>query len=832
MKKTISVNIGGILFYIEEDGYELLKAYLESTYQRFQHQPEAKQSFANIESRVGEIFLDKLSENKSFINLEDVKQLLTALGESGDYQDTFAQPKTQNQTKSQNHFKFEQAYSSAFKEWETKEHIKSPIQEPIFPKEEDKSKKLYRDTSRKLIGGVASGIAYYFDIDPLLIRLVFLITLVDLFTNSSDGFPLIVIAAFVYLIMWIFVPANGQLPENLKVRRFYRDPDNKMLGGVASGFAHYFGVETIIIRFLFVISVFLGFGLLMYPILWFITPISHQPLHQVYDDNKLNLADIEKKVKELFSQKDDETEKKIVSFLLFPVRLLSYFSHNFSSTAQKSVVGFVHFIFAMIGISLIAVSSLVSIVLLSLVIIYFSSKIHEDIIPFFITLDDFEGVRFQTSKLLWDSIKFTVPPQTLIYTLLAIWIPFIFVGITGISILQRRWVASSVLNWSLIGCWIVGIMGTIMTVPMVAVEYQAEGSYKNTYSYTPTSKAIYLDVNENGNEHFMNVELQIRGHEKENIEIVQHFLSKGKSRSQAVDYAKSVLYNVQFEDSIITFDKNIQITEGTPFRGQSLKMKLLVPYNKPFHLTARMASIIRNTLTPYGYTVTDLDEDNVWVFDENGLRCVSCESKETIANIKKKKVIETKMEKFNKLFVEGNYLIHIVRGENHEIKAICGSDIGEINMQNNGGKLVIGEPDCEEDIFVNLIIQTPNIKEIELNGKVRAKLSGFEESRFKITLLDSAYLEANIEANKTTAELSDFSKLVLNGKTELLKLHLTGTSEVLAEACPSEQIEIVAEDISKANLNATENISIVSYGNSLVNYIGNPQKISVIKNED
>jgi phage shock protein PspC (stress-responsive transcriptional regulator) len=833
MKKTISVNIGGILFYIEEDGYELLKAYLESAHQRFQHQPEAKQSFDSIESRVAEIFLDKLSENKAFISLEDVKQLLVALGESSDFQETFTQTKTQKQTNPQNHFKFEQAYSSAFKEWETKEHTNPPIQEPILPKEEFTPKRLFRDTSRKLIGGVASGISYYFEIDPLLIRLVFLITLVDLFTDSNNDFPFIVIAAVIYGVMWAFIPANGQLPENLKIRRFFRDPDDRILGGISSGFAHYFGIETIIIRFLFVISALLGFGLLMYPILWLITPLSHQPLNEIYDDkNRINLADIEKKIKELFSQKDDETEKKIVSVVLYPIRLLSQFSTNFPSAAKQSVTGLFYFIFAMVGISFITISSIVSVALLSLTAMYFSTKIYEDITPFFITLDGFEGVRFETSKLLWDSIKLTVPPQTVIYTLFTIWTPFIVIGIMGASILQRRWVAPTSVNWSLLIVWIIGIIGTIVTVPMAAVEYQAEGSYKNTYSYLPSSKAIYFDVNDNSNEHFMNVELQIRGHEKENIEVVQHFFSQGKSRSQAVDYAKSVLYNVQFGDSIITFDRNIQLVDGTPFRGQRLKMKLLVPYNKPFHLSERMASILRNTLTPHGYTVAELEDDNVWMFDENGLRCVSCDSEETLANIKKKKVIQTQLERFNKLSVEGNYTINIVHGKSYEIKAICGTDMGEINMQNSDGELIIGVANSEEDVFINLIIQTPTIKEIELNGKIRAKLVGFDESRFKVTLLDSAYLEANINTDKMTAELSDFSKLVLNGKTELLKLHLTGTSEVSAEAYPSEKIEVVAEDLSKANVNASEAITVVSYGNSLVNYIGDPQKISVTKNDE
>jgi phage shock protein PspC (stress-responsive transcriptional regulator) len=56
-------------------------------------------------------------------------------------------------------------------------------------------------------------------------------------------------------------------------KRLFRDEDNATIGGVASGFANYFGIDVVIIRALFVLAVFVGgFGVPLYIILWVITP--------------------------------------------------------------------------------------------------------------------------------------------------------------------------------------------------------------------------------------------------------------------------------------------------------------------------------------------------------------------------------------------------------------------------------------------------------------------------------------------------------------------------------------------------------------------------------
>ena len=67
MKKNISINISGIIFHIEEDGYENLRKYLDSINKYFASFEDSSEILADIESRVAEIFLSKLNEGKQVI---------------------------------------------------------------------------------------------------------------------------------------------------------------------------------------------------------------------------------------------------------------------------------------------------------------------------------------------------------------------------------------------------------------------------------------------------------------------------------------------------------------------------------------------------------------------------------------------------------------------------------------------------------------------------------------------------------------------------------------------------------------------------------------------
>ena len=87
MKKNISINISGIIFHIEEDGYSKLKEYLESINSYFASYEDSSEIIADIESRIAEIFLTKLDEGKQVVTIEDVTALIATMGTTDDFED-------------------------------------------------------------------------------------------------------------------------------------------------------------------------------------------------------------------------------------------------------------------------------------------------------------------------------------------------------------------------------------------------------------------------------------------------------------------------------------------------------------------------------------------------------------------------------------------------------------------------------------------------------------------------------------------------------------------------------------------------------------------------
>jgi tRNA G37 N-methylase Trm5 len=85
MKKTLSINISGILFHIEEDGYDTLKNYLESINSHFSGYADSKEIISDIENRIAEIFLSYLKNNNQVITAENVTRLIEKMGTIADF---------------------------------------------------------------------------------------------------------------------------------------------------------------------------------------------------------------------------------------------------------------------------------------------------------------------------------------------------------------------------------------------------------------------------------------------------------------------------------------------------------------------------------------------------------------------------------------------------------------------------------------------------------------------------------------------------------------------------------------------------------------------------
>ena len=219
MKKNISINIAGTLFHIEESGYHLLEEYLTSINAYFSTFDDHKDIIEDIESRISEIFLDKRSTGNEVILLSDVESLITTMGTVTDFEaslDTDNNPSSDRPSVKEEGIPKDQAYTNGEK------------------------RTLKRNTKNQLIGGVASGFAYYFKIDPLWVRLLILV----LFFNALF-IGLSTITLIIYILLWIALP-GASLIEEPQVRKLYRNKEDRVIAGVASGISAYFGEKGII----------------------------------------------------------------------------------------------------------------------------------------------------------------------------------------------------------------------------------------------------------------------------------------------------------------------------------------------------------------------------------------------------------------------------------------------------------------------------------------------------------------------------------------------------------------------------------------------------------
>ena len=336
MKKNISINLQGIIFHIEEDGYEQLSRYLASIRTYFSNYEGHEEIVADIELRIAEIFSARLSPGKQVISQEDVQYLIARMGNVTEFE--VSEPEEEEIPNYNTGGAAAGAAGAA-----------GAYTAPG-------TKRLYRDINRKVISGVCAGIANYLNIDVVWIRLFFILFVV--LGVLSAGISAMA-AIILYIVLWIAMPESLELPES-NVKRLFRDPDDKKLGGVASGIAKYFGVDTAVVRILFLVSIFLGgFGLLLYIVLWIAVPEAVTLTERMQmQGNPVTLAGIEQTLKDNLNMKDQYgQENTLAKIILLPIRLISQII-NWLGTALGPILTFlIALIRVAAGIFLLLVSA-------------------------------------------------------------------------------------------------------------------------------------------------------------------------------------------------------------------------------------------------------------------------------------------------------------------------------------------------------------------------------------------------------------------------------------------------------------------------------------------
>lgn len=175
MNKTININLGGFFFHIDETAFQKLKRYLESISKSLSDDPQGKNEIiADIEARISELLSEKITDARQVVNEGDIEDIIRIMGQPEDYAEA-------EESYNQSSYSYDRNNSSG--------------------------KKLFRDGDDKFLGGVASGIAHYLDIDTIWIRL----GLLALFIFGGFG-------VLLYIILWILLPEAKTTAEKLQMQ--------------------------------------------------------------------------------------------------------------------------------------------------------------------------------------------------------------------------------------------------------------------------------------------------------------------------------------------------------------------------------------------------------------------------------------------------------------------------------------------------------------------------------------------------------------------------------------------------------------------------------------
>ncbi len=170
MKITVSINLGGYSFNIDEDAYADLKMYLRNLELHFAGEESSSEILSDIETRMAELFRAKITSYKQVINIEDVRQVISVLGTPEDISESEGPT--------------------------SREKFSSPGYH-----------RMYRDPDNRVIGGVCSGMGAYWNIDPVIVRIIFIAL------AFAGG-----IGVMVYLILYIVLPEAKTTAQKIEMK--------------------------------------------------------------------------------------------------------------------------------------------------------------------------------------------------------------------------------------------------------------------------------------------------------------------------------------------------------------------------------------------------------------------------------------------------------------------------------------------------------------------------------------------------------------------------------------------------------------------------------------
>ena len=833
MKKTISINISGVIFHIEEDGYDKLKSYLTTVQQYFSTYEDSQEIVTDIENRIAEKLLAKLkSADKQAVSVEDVNELIAAMGTVADFEaveeeEVLVTSGGRNSAQSTG-----QGARNTGTQNPTPGSLPHATNPPFGPR------RLVRDLRRKTLGGVCAGLAHYFNVDVVWVRLIFLVLFLAMpplgreFGAGVSSFTFII-----YIAMWIALPGTLGIEEDKTVKKFFRNPEDKVLGGVASGIAAYFGVDTGIIRLLFVLGiVFFGVGFLLYIVLWMIAPQANTLTEKMeMQGQPITLSNIEHSIKQnLNINETPNNESTLTRLLLFPFRAIATIIGGLGSALGPLLNGVVAVIRVFAGVLMLILAFAFMIVCLALLGAAIGLWSGTHIGP---------GTDFPV-QLLQDDIT---GPMVFAAFMVGI-IPAFGLAILGIMLITMRSVLSSATALTLAGVWLVSLVVFAGTATPLISGFQRRGTIEETKVLNVPAAIPTFAMSDVENDDNWRPSIEMKGYEGPALNLVQYFRAQGHNRADAQANARQIKYAYTIKDSTVRFNEIIELAPNARFRAQDLDMDLMIPYEKPFRMTREFARFIRNE---FGEKELDRMAPSVWKFTkDNGLVCINYpREKDRDNNDEDNDVTDLtddvqsavaselgddfdrigdhtrqfNVGDFSKVNVGGAFVVRFRKGTTYKVVADGREkDLDDVNVKVNGNRLEVsidrnGLFDWSNRKRIGLTITVPSIDELKLSGASKASLVDFGNfNDLDIDMSGACRTVFDGSVEKLNIELSGASNIVLRGHANQVEADLSGASKIEATSMSIDKANVDAGGASHANFGHVGSLESETSGASKV----------------
>lgn len=430
-------------------------------------------------------------------------------------------------------------------------------------------------------------------------------------------------------------PRSNYTYQNKGVKKLYRDKDGGMIGGVLSGLGHYFGVDKVWIRILFLILLLsYGIGLIPYIILWIVMPEAITTSEKLeMTGEPVNISNIEKKVRAEFDNVSEKIRNANYDEMGNQVKTGA---DKIASNAGKVFMTIFNVFAKILGVILILSALPVLVMLLIGIFTLGSTAFVEFPWRDFFQAGNFSDFPMWTFGLL---------------VFFAIGIPFFYLMILGFKLLITNMKSmGNIVNYTLFALWIIsiGLIITIATNQMMEYSTQGRVITKQTLNMNPQDtlqiKFIHNDyyaknVNENSDFQIAqdsadqrvlysnNVRFYIAKTDEKLPYLQVEKKAKGRSLGVAKEKAEKIQYGFKFQNNQLILDNYILTNFKNKFRDQEVELTLYLPKGTLFKADS---SVERYDRSDDEFINLQYDsENNVYQVDSSQAKCLNCNISES-----------------------------------------------------------------------------------------------------------------------------------------------------------------------------------------------------------